>query len=88
MDQMFIGDRTGAGPGSFCKMQTGLLVSFCKLLLHTAKYFGFPTTLANWKRQPHSSEWKRCSLANGISSKWGQKEIKFSKENKFHQLRQ
>lgn len=83
MDHVFIGDRTGVGPGPFREIQTGLLSSFCKLLLHTAKYFSCRTTLANCKRQPHSSEWKRCSLENGISSKGAKKKLSLAKKTSF-----
>lgn len=38
VDKMLPGDRTGADPGPFSGIQTGLLDSF-KLLFHRAKYF-------------------------------------------------
>lgn len=73
MDQIFAGEGTGVDSGPVCKMQTGLLASFSKLLWHSAECFSCPPTIANQKRQPHHSEWKRCSLARGIWPKTGQK---------------
>lgn len=73
MDQIFAGEGTGVGSVPLCKMQTGLLASYSKLLWNSAECFSCPPTITDLKRQPNHTEWKRCRLARGIWPKTGQK---------------
>lgn len=87
MDQMLpLGYRTGADPGPFCKIQTGLLDFSSSCCKEQSTLTVLPDQLTG--RGSPTTESERDAALQMAFHPNGAKKRLFSKEKKFHQLRQ